>query len=154
MASPRWEGFTHPRQHAGRRVLSLNNMEQGSTNQCPRPTSIPPPGFVHKALLKQLRGLYANPALGTIIPPSHKEFWRWTPSAPCPSSHRPIGSRSACPCPAAPHQLVPFFRQQGISVLQLPNDRTQLCNFKLEAPSILFIQLLFLKQKSTANNCS
>ena len=49
---------------------------------------------------------------------------------------------------------VPFLRQQGIAVLEFPDDRAQLRNLKLETPSILFIQLLFLKQKSTANNCS
>lgn len=53
----------------------------------------------------------------------------------------------------APHQLVPLFRQQGVPVLELPDDGAQLCDFKLETPGILFIQLLFLKQKSTAKNC-
>jgi len=66
--------------------------------------------------------------------------------------------RSMCcatpePIPAA-HQLVPLLRQQRIAVLQLPDDGAQLGDFQLEAPGILFIQLLFLKQRSTANNCS
>jgi len=52
------------------------------------------------------------------------------------------------------HQLVSLLRQQRVPVLQLPDDGTQLSDFKLETPGILFIQLLFLKQRSTANNCS
>lgn len=72
------------------------------------------------------------------------------PQLPLHSSHKPTESRG----PTATHQLVPLLRQQGIAVLEFPDDRAQLRNLKLETPSILFIQLLFLKQKSTANNCS
>lgn len=46
------------------------------------------------------------------------------------------------------HQFIAFLRQQGVAVLQLANDGTQLGDLQLEATGVLLIQLLSLGKES------
>lgn len=101
MAPPRGEGLTHPRQTTGLRELFCSIIWNGDypTRAC-GPYLAPPPGFVHKVLLKRLRGLQASPALGTITP-FHKGILEVGASAlpPRPQTHRIQIPRAPAPLP-------------------------------------------------------
>ena len=105
----------------------------GISQPAPQPVSGPLPAAVKKVLLE-------TPCH------RHSSFPRETLEADAPAPPPWQTQAHRIQRPEATHQLVPFLRQQGVAVLEFPNDRAQLRNLKLETPSILFIQLLFLKQ--------
>lgn len=120
--------------------MCTSDTGQGSANQRLSP-------YLVSYLLLLIKFYWKHPVTITSFPRETLEV-----NAPAPPPWQTQAHRIQRP--EATHQLVPFLRQQGIAVLEFPDDRAQLRNLKLETPSILFIQLLFLKQKSTANNCS
>lgn len=98
----------------------------------------PQPGFVHKALLKQLRGLYASSVLGTITP-----FRKERGQAPCPPK-QPQTHVTQIPRGPAPLPLTSSFLSSESKAFRSSSFRTIALNSAI---------LSWKRRASFSSNC-